>query len=269
MSNTSNAKPAKVWPQRPNIGWPRFLVYAVLYLALTACVAAALFFGIGIGKNAFNILGTEAFVYLLAAVAAFAAYKLQQAMSAAYGGGRVLDLTVSLPMLIVTAAAFLLWFGVPAVATWVTDTAEWLSSKIGYPTDLAASTYTVLVASLFGVVALYDIWFRDFLGVSRRSKTAAMPLTGFNPNDIRREDWVSGQHGDLPDVAIETGPRSGAPEIVNVIKRRHVIEDYLQDPFTGEDIRIPGPPTPRSAIRMREIEGSVKPVPLSKLKGGT
>ena len=129
------------------------------------------------------------------------------------------------------------------------------ASLIDYQLELASSEYKLIASVLFLFFALIDVG-RDWFGIGRRSKIAMASL-GFDPAKIRRQDWVSGKHGDLPDVPIETGPRSGEPEFVNYIDRHHVVRDWAFDPATGTKVRLPGPPTPRSAIRMRETGGGL------------
>jgi len=246
-----------------NITLGRFAWLTGLYLLITLMVLGILFqdhvydIGTAIG------IDLEAILFVIAL--AFLAYLLQHALSQAYGGGRMADIIVSLPMLVVTGVAFLLWLDVPVVQGLVTT----LASSIGLEVVFTPNSYKRTTMLLFLAVALWDVVIRDIFGKGRRSKTAAVAIDGFDPSKVDRKDWVSGKHGDLPDVAIETGPRSGEPEIVNIIKRRHVIEDYVQDPVSGRDIRIPFPPTPRSVIRMREIDGTANRLPPPNTDGGT
>lgn len=162
----------------PNIGWRKFFLYVIFYVALTAAVAMAVFFGVEYGEGIKDPFGTEALIYSLAAGGAFVAYKIQHAMARAYAGGRLLDFLVSLPMLVVTASALLLWSDFfPPVTAGVKAAIEWVSMKIGYPPDLTASTYTVLVDLLFLVVAAWDVGLRDLIGVGRGAtgKTGSLP----------------------------------------------------------------------------------------------
>jgi len=233
---------------RPQVGWGKFILLALLYLVFTVFVVAVLFRGFKV-SSVFNVgifgIGIPDLVYL--AGLGFIGFLIQHKLSAAYGTGRLADMIVSLPMLVAIALAFLLWAGFPII----TPVLVWISSLVGYPFESTPNEYKVGGALIFAFYALIDLG-RDWFGIGRRSNFRYHGGTGVDPAGIRREDLVTGAHGDLPDRTTVVSSRSGVPEFENQIPIRHVFVHYVYDPRTGRDVLIPHAPTPRSAIRVAE-----------------
>ena len=114
-----------------NISLGRFTLLAGSYLLITLIVFSILF-----RSYSFDLsIGVERVLQLV--FMAFVAYKLQAALSKAYGGGRVIDWLASLPMLIVTGVAFLLWLNIPVIQSAIMS----LTSNIGLEIAFAPDEY--------------------------------------------------------------------------------------------------------------------------------
>jgi len=234
---------------RPNIHPAAFLLYAAVYLALTVFVAAVLFTGyqLPLKLEAFGIV-VPPFIYL--AGLAFLAFVVQHRMSVAYGGGRAADIIVSAPMIAVIVIAVLVWAGFPLAETIVTT----IGTLIGEVVETVPTEYKIATAILFGFFALLDV-VRDYPGWGRRSNAYAHlggAVRTTPAGDVRRADWVTGEHGDLPDRTMVLNSRSGAPEFLNTARVHHEIVHTMRDPRTGEIVEIPYAPTPRGRLRVQE-----------------
>lgn len=246
---------------RPAIDAATFAWLAAGILAITIFVIAVLYRDYELDLSAVVGVTIDPIINLFAI--GFILYLLQRKASAAYGGGRLADLLVSMPMLIVAGLAVFLWAEIPLVKGIVST----ISTGTGIPIASTPNTYKRVAVGIFGVVALWDVLIRDLVGYGRQSGHFRWPFGAGVSSDVRREDLVSGAHGDLPDRTTVIGSRSGSPEIENRIPIRHVFEHYLYDPRTGRDVLIPYAPTPRSAIRVAETLGPPAP-PAAQEAGG-
>lgn len=148
-----------------NISVGRFMVFAGLYLLITLAVSGILYLDYVYDIGSAVGVGLEPILFVIAL--ALGAFLLQRALSGAYGGGRVADFIVSLPMLLVTGVAFLLWLDIPVMQ----DFATAFSSSIGVEIVFTPNSYKRTTMLLFLAVALWDVVIRDILGKGRRSRS--------------------------------------------------------------------------------------------------
>ncbi len=228
---------------KPNMPAPAFVVLALVYLVITVFVIGVLYANSVLDLR-LGIFGVTLPAFLYLALVAYVAYKVQDKLSRAYGHGRTADFIVSLPMLIVVGSALLIWAGVPYVESIVRK----ILGVFFDPVDATPNEYKLVAVVLFGLVALWDVFFRDLFGVGRRSS-----YSGKYPayRDVRREDLVSGTHGDLPDATEVIESRSGEPEWRMRGKGILEVDWVVQDPFTGEYLPVKKLP-PRMAARMTD-----------------
>ena len=214
---------------RPTLGWGKVITGSLLYLVITALVAAILFAGYVFDPGAGILdVNLDPIVYVVAL--AFLAYQCQEWLSAASGGKRVIDTLVSLTMAVLIAITIAVWFKVPVVA-WVLMK---VSTFVGYPIASAPSSYNLTVALLFGALAVWDVFFRDLIGIARRSSQA----TGTS-----RDSLVTGAHGGLPDATEDLHSRSRAPLYRVTGDGVLDIERWLvRHPFTGELVVVQNVP---------------------------
>lgn len=235
-----------------NIGWGKFVAGVLLFILIIAFVVETLFhdYVFDLGLGAFGV-SVDALVYV--AGIAIVANKVQEWLSQAYGGRRAVETLVSTVMLVIIAAAFAIWTKFPIVETvlmWVTD-------KLGYSIHSTPTAYKLAIALIFGALAVYDVFFRDLIGVGRRSSTgSSRSLSG-----VQRENLVSGAHGNFPDATEDLGSRSGSP--LYEVRGSAVIrfnDWFVEHPFTGELIPVKNVPD-RLKIRAIEHVMSEPPTP--------
>lgn len=226
-----------------NIGWGKFIACVILFAMITVFVVETLFqnYVFDPGLSVFGV-AINPLVYVFAI--AFLAYKVQQWLSQAYGGRRVVDTLVSIVLLVIIAAAVAIWTKFPIVQTVLTTVTGW----IGYAIESTPNSYKLAVALIFGVLALLDVGGRDLLGIGRRS-TAGSHSWGLE--GLRRENLVSGAHGNLPDATEELGSRSGSPLYRATGDAIIELNWWVRHPGTGELIPVTNVP-PRLAIRALE-----------------
>lgn len=249
---------------RPSINIAEFFIYAIIYGVLTVFVAAVLFAGYKLPIT-FDIFGITIPAFVYVAGLAFLGFAVQYRMSASYGGGRVADAVISAPMIIVIVSAVLVWAGFPFAQTAATTVGTWIGQTI----ETVPTEYKVMTIILFGFFAKMDL-IRDYTGWGRRSsfRWAAASVGGAG---ARREDLVSGAHGDLPDRTVAIDSRSGEPEYENLIHVRHRVVHTMWDPMSGRDVPISHAPTPRAAYRVAEtIESrpAAPAAPVTPTEGG-
>lgn len=148
---------------RPNIHPAVFLFYTAAALAIVA-IAAMIYFGGYVLPIKIEIpFAVPPSVFL----AAFAVIYFvgQHLMSAAYGGGRIADIVVSAPMVILSVIAAMVWLEIPLGKSIVTFVAE----QLGLTVDLTRTEYKEAAWWFFTIAAFFDI-IRDYFGVGRRSQ---------------------------------------------------------------------------------------------------
>lgn len=229
-----------------NIGWAKLIGGALLYLLITASVAAMLF-GDYVFDPKLGINGIAVDPILFVVFAAFVAYEVQKWLSAAYGGRRVIETLVSLTMFMLIAITVAVWMNFPVVG--------WLLSKgsalIGHPIASKPTSFKLTVVVLFGLLAVWDVFFRDIFGIGRKSDEAAETLRTY-----RRENLVTGEHGDLPDLTTPLDSRSGAPVFSGATDVVLEPRFWIRDPATGRLVQVKNVP---DRLRARTIDHMLTP----------
>lgn len=228
---------------RPNLGFGNFVANAVLYLLITVFVAAVLFRDVVI-QFQIGAWETTIPVILYNALIAFLAYKVQHRLSAAYGGRRVADLIVSMPMLLIVITAVAVWMGVPLIKDAPSTVASWLGTQISEaPTDYKTGT-----AILFGLVALWDVLIRDAFGVGRRSSQGLAAGMHWPPASSRPDG--------LPDETVELPSGTGKAEVKTPLKVK-VVPEFWMDMPDGSEVQIH--PTSRAMARVLRLTAPTTP----------
>lgn len=232
-----------------NIGLGKLTACIFLFALIIAFVAETLFqdYVFDLGFSIFGV-SIDALVYVFAIAAL--GYKVQQWLSQAYGGRRVVDTLVSIVMLVIIAAAVATWTKFPVVQMAV----AWVTNMIGYPINTTPTGYKIAIALIFGSLALLDVLGRDILGIGRRSSGGQSWSLG----GVHRESLVSGAHGNLPDATEELGSRSGSP-LYRVTGDAVIdLNWWVKHPVTGELIPVKNVP---DRLKIRAIEHVVSEPP--------
>lgn len=253
-----------------NIGFGALLGYGLLYILATSFVVAVLYGGyvLDFGIHLADIK-IPPIVYV--AVIAFLAYKVQQQLSHAYGARRVIDVIVSIPMAFVVVVAVALWLDVPFVHRGVTYVASKFNGATGWNVSIASTPddYKLVTALLFGFVSLWDVWLRDLFGFGRLSGVSHLSngMGSAGVRGVRREDLVSGAHGNLPDRAEVLDHRVRNEDYVFPVDARLVLRSVvMRDPFTGKDVQVvlPARAAARLIDRLSAEDAVVLPPPAKK-----
>lgn len=223
-----------------------FIGYAIAYLVITATVAAILY-----GSYVFEVpfMKVPPVVFVLAG--AVLAYIVQHRLSAATGLGRFADLIVSFSMLVVVGVYIAYWSGIPIVHH-VADLALTVVKSFGITIVETTTEYKNAVALFFGIAAGMDVFFRDILGIGRRS--SRFYGTGGETPDYRRlnrDDLFAEPGSEFPDRTEDLGSRSGKPLLRTEGDAIIELRWWIRDPFTGELLPVRSAP-PRLAVRAIE-----------------
>jgi len=247
MATTALLKEKLEKVMQANIELSRLVGLVLLYFFVIVFVAATLYrdYVLNLGIGVFDI-SLDPLLYAFAI--AVLGYKVQVWFSEAYGGRRFIDILVSSIMLVVVGLAVVVWTKFPIAQT----IAKSITDTLGIPIETTANGYKLAVAFIFGVLALWDVLLRDLLGFGRISTARRKASTGgTNSSGFRREDYVSGAHGDLPDSTEELHSRTGSPVFRATGDAIIDLNWWVRNPITGELMPIPAENVPpRLAIRL-------------------
>jgi hypothetical protein len=229
--------PTSVESLKPNnLGWGKFTLCVIGFLSIVIYVAATLLWGYVFDLKIVAV-GVTMPMLIYAVAIAFLAYKIQQWLSQAYGGRRVIETFVSGSMLVPVVLAFAIWIKFPLLGPLISAVPRW----VGHPLDVLPTDYKLGVAVIFGLPSFIDVFFRDILGIGRSSSQRMGSFT-HSPNGT-----ASSNHEPQP-LPSRTGVAEYATEMPVDI---HPVFRFVMPDGT----RVLMNPTQRIAARVIDQQG--------------